>query len=596
MHWPILSGKSRLMKNQDVFGGYDHNLRIQDSSFYHMENMTSDYYPILAPRKGRGLYEAAGSPQGLIARDALCYVDGSAFVINRNRIEMGLSADEGDCPKQLVSMGAYVIILPDKKYINTADLSEWGTLEAHFTTQTPVRFCLCDPEGAEYLPAYTQPGEPTEPENMALWLDTAQSPPVLKQWSRSSALWIGVDSTYVKISAPGIGKVFSAYDGVFIEGLSGALTEDASGVEIADPSELAALGGSAVILARDDDYLVVSGILSAPRTIREAVTISREMPDMDFVIQRGNRLWGCRYGLNRDGQVVNEIYASKLGDFKNWNCFMGLSTDSYVVSVGSDGPFTGAVTHNGYPLFWKEGCVHKIFGDIPANFGIQTTVCRGVQPGCHRSLAIVNELLYYKARQAVCVYDGSLPREVSQALGESAYRNAVAGSFGSKYYISMEDTRGKYHLFVLDTEKGLWHREDDFRALAMCACEDRFYGIEHGSGSILMLAGPEDPGEERVAWMVQTGPLGLDLQEKKYVGRVVLRMSMEADTRVQAFIQYDSMNGWEPVGGFRAQRLSSVSLPIRPRRCDHFRLRLEGVGETRVHSMAFYLSQGSDRV
>ena len=48
MHWPMLSGKSRLMKNQDVFAGYDHNLRINEASFYHMENMTSDHYPILS--------------------------------------------------------------------------------------------------------------------------------------------------------------------------------------------------------------------------------------------------------------------------------------------------------------------------------------------------------------------------------------------------------------------------------------------------------------------------------------------------------------------------------------------------------------------
>ena len=58
---------------------------------------------------------------------------------------------------------------------------------------------------------------------------------------------------------------------------------------------------------------------------------------------------------------------------------------------------------------------------------------------CHKSLAIVNEVLYYKSRSAICSYDGSLPVEISSALGDESYSNAVAGAFGNKYYISCEE-------------------------------------------------------------------------------------------------------------------------------------------------------------
>lgn len=175
-----------------------------------------------------------------------------------------------------------------------------------------------------------------------------------------------------------------------------------------------------------DDYLVVVGILDSQTTIENQITISRKMPLMDYVTECDNRLWGCRYGLNENGEVVNELYACKLGDFKNWNCFMGISTDSYAVSLGTDGPFTGAITHAGHPLFFKENCLHKVFGQIPANFQVQSSTCRGVQKGCSRSLSIVNEVLYYKSQHAVCAYDGSLPTEISTALGEVAYHGAVA--------------------------------------------------------------------------------------------------------------------------------------------------------------------------
>ncbi len=71
-----------------------------------MKNLTSDRYPVLSPRSPRGIYAKPASPQGLLARDGLCYVDGSAFVMGDDRFELNLSVAPQDCPKQLVSMGA----------------------------------------------------------------------------------------------------------------------------------------------------------------------------------------------------------------------------------------------------------------------------------------------------------------------------------------------------------------------------------------------------------------------------------------------------------------------------------------------------------
>ena len=357
------------------------------------------------------------------------------------------------------------------------------------------------------------------------------------------------------------------------------------------------LNNTMVIWECGTDHIVVVGILDAV-TVQEAaqgpVTVARSMPNVDFVIESENRLWGCRYGVAANGQVVNELYACKLGDFKNWNCFMGLSTDSYVASLGSDGQFTGAITHLGYPLFFKEGCVHKVYGNFPANFQIQTTALRGVQRGCERSLAIVNEVLYYKARHAVCAYDGSLPVEVSGALGNERYSAAVAGAHGNKYYISMADDAGAYHLFVLDTAKGMWHKEDDLRADAFCSCREELYCIDHDSGNIITMLGSGKQDTGKVEWMVQTGIIGTAMPDMKRISRLLVRMSLEIGTRVRLFAQYDSVGGWEPLGTISGTSLRTFLLPIRPRRCDHMRLRIEGTGEAKIYSITKTIEQGSD--
>ena len=416
---------------------------------------------------------------------------------------MGLSTAESDCPKTLISMGAYVIIMPDKKYINTADITDFGNIEAEVSTETAVSFELCKLDGGSYSDMTVSASEPQDPENMAVWLDTSTTPNVLKQYSETGGTWISIATTYIKISAAGIGAPFEVYDGVTISGIESDKLQD--------------LNANMIIQAKGDDYIVVIGILDSVVTQTSAVTVKRQMPNMDFITEAGNRLWGCRYGVAVNGEVVNEIYASKLGDFKNWSCYMGLSTDSYAASCGTDGPFTGAVTHLGYPLFFKEGFLHKVYGNYPANFQIQSTACRGVQQGCEKSLAIVNEVLYYKARSAVCAYDGSLPTEMSTALGDVQYGSAVAGAHGNKYYISMADGSGAYYLFVYDTLKGMWHREDNTRVDAFCSCRGEMYFIDHADGKIKTVFGSGTPAEEKVSWMAETGVLGTDSPDKNYI-------------------------------------------------------------------------------
>ena len=319
------------------------------------------------------------------------------------------------------------------------------------------------------------------------------------------------------------------------------------------------------------------------------------MPTMDFVIESGNRLWGCRYGKSMNGDIVNTIYASKLGDFKNWHCYDGISTSSYYANVGTDGNFTGAITHLGYPLFFKENCVHKVYGNYPSNYQIQTTTCRGVQYGSSDSLAIVNETLFYKSAKAVCAYDGSLPVEISSALGDESYYDAVAGAIGNKYYISMTDVKEQSHLFVFDTVKGMWHKEDNTKAVSFCTTRGELFYIDGVDKKIKTVMGSHHSEEKKdIEWMAETGVIGTENPDKKYISRIDVRMSLDTDSEVRFFIQYDSIGEWLPLYTMRCKSLRSFTVPIRPHRCDHLRLRIEGNGEAKIYSIAKTTEQGSE--
>ena len=594
MKLPQLTTLSTSRDMVEVFGGYNHNLRINEGEFYDMKNLTSAYYPILAPRKQRGVFaKTASNPLGLIEKDSLCYVRENGgnlyFVMNGSEYDLGIVAPKNaGVERTLTSMGAYVIVMPDKKYINTLDTKDKGNIEATYTSPNgaTVSFALCKADGTEYKINSISPNEPDTAtiSNGYIWLDTSKTPNSLKQYSEVSGMWSSIASTFIKIGCAGIGAAFSEWDGVTISGVTiASLKED--------------INNDMVIYAKGDDYIVVVGILEESQGTSQttSIKVERLMPEMDFIIESNNRLWGCRYGLNRKGETVNELYACKLGDFKNWTCFLGISTDSYYVSLGTDGQFTGAISYLGYPIFFKENCLHTVYGSYPAEYQVQDTACRGVQKGSSKSLAMVNEVLYYKSRTGICAYSGALPTEVSSALGEKAYANAVACYHKGKYYISMKDlSDNQYVLFVCDTEKGMWHKEDNLQVRSFCAMDEEIYYTDTDSNVIKTMFGTGTKDTAPVSWMAETGIIGCTTPDKRYISRISVKLSLDIGANVLLSIQYDSSGVWETISSLTGHTLRAFTLPIRPKRCDHFKLRFDGEGDVKIYSISKITEQGSD--
>lgn len=612
MKLPKMRRSAMSTQTVETFGGYNHNLQIGDGEFYEMQNMTSDHFPVLSPRGARGTVPDRRAC-ALVSSHGLCTVEGGRFYLP-DGTDAGVSLTEGE--KKLVAMGAYVIILPDKVWVNVAATGEegrWGRLESCFRkTDAGITFQPCRADGTVY--DNISEAEPKEPTDGQMWLDTTGEYPALRQWSETVGAWVFVTTGYVRVQTAGIGAQFEKGDSVQVklDGIGmdkknalryiGELTP-AEHPEL-DTQDWGTLRATWVIHEKTEYYIVIAGYLGIPmcggqvgigdNAFPGELLLERKLPDMDLVVESGNRLWGCRYGNTENG-FVNEIYASKLGDFKNFYCFQGISTDSYIASVGADGPFTGAVSYMGRPVFFKENCMLEVFGNYPSNYQLQATPCAGVQEGCQRSLAIVNNVLYYKSGSGICAYDGSLPVQLGQELGGRQYDSAVAGSLGNKYYISMRDMEGGgYSLFVYDCSRGLWHREDSLQVKAFCVCKNTLYAIAEGESRILTMDGSGTQDKDPVPWMVQTGRLGLHLPESKYVSRLTLRLSMTPGSSVSVYVCYDSSGSWEHLHTVQCASLRSVTLPLCPRRCDHMQLRLEGLGEAKLYALTKTVEQGGN--
>lgn len=330
--------------------------------------------------------------------------------------------------------------------------------------------------------------------------------------------------------------------------------------------------------------------------MQRPVSMQRKVPDMDFVIECGNRLWGCYYGQGENGKILNEIYASKLGDFKNWRTYRGLSTDSYAVSRGSDGPWTGAIAMNNYPLFFKRNCLEKIYLSASGAHQITTTRLPGVQPGSHRSMQIVDGVLFYLSDTGVMAYDGTLPDLVSEEFGEAKYKNGVAGKQGGSYYLSAEGQDGLYSLFTLDTSKGVWHREDGTQLIQTADRGDVLYML--AADGRLMSPGTmaeRDKGvtEEDFVWELISGTIGYQRAEQEYLLRLIPRIKLEPGASARLYVMYDDSGVWQRVASIEGNGVRSMSVPVKPRRCDHFRYRLTGIGGATLYTITREIEKGS---
>ena len=595
MNFPRFTEVTRYRDMVSTFGGYNHRLSCAEGQFYDMKNMTSQYFPALSPRRNRGMVRQLINPQGILDKEELMWIDDRKLFVDGVEVALSGVALTDESPKTMAKMGAFVIIMPDKVWYN-ADTGECGYMEAskNITKGAEITFTLCEADGTAITWHDAEYYKEHEPKNGDYMMSTSGGKASLKVYSEATSIWASVASTYMQICATGIGEPFEKGDGVKITVDNSETGWSYAGNIFVNDEEDGRISTNTTIIDKTNNCITIVGILDENKVFTNmAMAVERKVPDMAFITECNNRLWGC----SKDG---HEIYCCKLGDVKNWNAFAGISTDSWAVTIGSDGKFTGAITYLGYPMFFKEDGLIKISVSGSGAHQTKETKCRGVQRGSENSLAIVNETLFYKSTTGIVAYSGSLPVSVSDDLGEVRYYDAKASNIDDRYYISMKDKEGKYHLFVFDTKKNIWCREDNTEVLYFCRHDDDLYYIDAKDKKMKSVYGTllydvaEKQTEGKFPWMVESGTIGYSSPDNKYVSQINLRISLEFGTNVDFYIQYDSSGEWEHKFNMAGKGTRTFSVPVIPKRCDHFKYKIAGIGGCKIYSITKTTEQGSD--
>lgn len=569
---PLLNPITKKQDMQTEFRGiYNHPAA---NSAYTVDEcgLTAEEYPVLTQRKKTHLIRSAGSLTAISGGEKIAWAQDNKLYVDGEKV---MNLPKGST--QLIRMGAYIVCMPDKLIYNT-HTKEITRMEQtnKVTDGVHVRPCTLTGADVKYV---AQDRAPENPYTDMYWWDTAHK----AMYQYLGGKWTGIDTVYTKLEGVGISIGIKEFDVVSISGF----TDDNYNLSSATVYGASEYG----------EYLiVVTGAVNdfTEGTEEKPITVTRSVPDMDYMTECGNRLWGC-------SNAKHEVYASKLGDPTNWNSFLGISTDSYAATVGSEGKFTGCATYLGYVMFFKEDRIHRVYGTRPENFNIVELPVRGVMDGCEKSICVCNETLYYYNRSGLCAFGGDQPQGVMEMLGDVRFHDVRCGADDGVLYMSVKDENNNGITYTLDTTKGIWHIP--FKEY----CDDyarSVFGLIaiKNEQMILLRGGKTDIDDKLIAddenafeWYAEFGDAGLESPNKKKIKKLMVRLELEPGARVRIEMKTDSDKEFKTMMNVETLDMKTMTLPLRFIRCDHLRLRISGYGKSRIYGISKIYEQGSER-
>lgn len=637
---PSMVSTSRIRHvTQTAFAGLDMNLSAGDGAIAEMKNMSGDSYPVLAPRRPRRLIKKLSRPHGIYAHEGLLWVDGSelwrmteavqSYSVLEGTAVCGVTGADvkgklGEAHTELVRIFSRLGELEDlcltvssgEKTLRRTSCSLEYDRDTYRVSVTDSSLLMdvypnrCTLHAAQLgfevgdeLTVALQATFPRMGEVKVALVDASDKVFV----SFGSKVIFFPDKKYLDVRTNKLGSLEASWAGE-------ASIKD--GTYAGSPAKLNSIVtsgqsfpfavGDGVELRVSGDYVgtfIIREISADAKTLRfyentfasartdAPMTLSRSVPRLDYVCEVGNRLWGC---------AGDTIWCSKLGDATNWNVFDGISTDAWSITVQSAGDFTGCISYLGMPIFFKEQMIYKVYGDEPSEYQLIDSATLGIDAGSGASAVIAGETVFYISRGSVVGYSGGVPSRASSALGDTVLSDGVAGSDGVRYYLSTRCAGGESSLFVLNTDNGMWHREDSSDAFGFASETGALYMLCR-TGELYALRYGEDVPKEWDTEVVESecsfAPYtSAGETERKGIGRVSVRCELldRREGRLELYIRYGGRDPasvghadvWEKLGELSPLGQSSYGISFVPRRCDSFRLRFKGRGAWRVYAIS----------
>lgn len=519
----------------------------------------------------------------------------SRLVYDSKAVAINLDLDVSE--KECAYINGYIVIYPDKVYFNTIDRT-YGYLSGtrvsgfnlpRYNSQIPkvfadgkqqtngFHFYLTDSE--RWVPGATGRR------------DMIAFGPVKSDNELDGSFW----NNMCRASFEGTKTHFSFAE-VFKPG--DAIKISSSGDE---DTEAEIVGGYYIVREVYDNYMIFdSGVFAGANLptldtytiehtdgmyshrLSDFTSFMKYVPDLDYLCTVNNRVWGCK---------DNTVYASALGNCFTWQNYTGIESDAVFLEAGTIDTFTACYEYNGAPYFFKEHEMYRVYGSSFSTFSLQKVADIGVKRNSPHSICCVNSIMIYLSPKGVFAYAGGVPGRISEVLGGDILQ-CEASTDGMKYYAIMTVGNEK-RLYIYDTANHMWFSETIEDTIGFAWHENELKAM-CTDGSEITVSTPSGLWGTEITKLKNKSVIEFnDFYEgdigKKDVGRVLIRTSVDPRYgALDVLVQYDSDGVWHKMGSIYNQdtRKRVSEFGFFPRRCDHYRIRLECKGKFVLYSIA----------
>ena len=202
--------------------------------------------------------------------------------------------------------------------------------------------------------------------------------------------------------------------------------------------------------------------------------------------------------------------------------------------------------------------------------------------------------MLYKSRLGIMAYAGGVPILISENFGTDKFNDAIAGTDGVKYFVSVLRD-GAPELLVYDMERYLWHKEDSVRVRDFAYHNGKLLFINDADNVIYEMASDSPlESENEIEWFAELGPFDEYIEDQKVYSKLKMRLKLAELSKLRVLISIDE-GEWERVAEYDSTKDRAVMLPVVPRRCEKFAIRIEGVGYCKIESLVRSYRKGTAR-
>lgn len=326
------------------------------------------------------------------------------------------------------------------------------------------------------------------------------------------------------------------------------------------------------------------------------ITVTKGIPDLKYICADSGRIWGCS---------ENTIYCTSFSNPLGWYEYAASQTGNDADIAWSIEPFdlgeefTGCCVYNGRPMFFSENKIYKVYGQRASEFQLVCDESPGIKKGSHGSVCVINSVLFFHSPEGIIRYSGNYGVNISQNFYETL-EDAVSGS-DSEFYFVTAQVGGETKTFAYSLKNGLWSIWDGIGVKEYFRIKEKLFRLNSGGYfECINPVGGEYPElfknqerEDRLESCIVFADFYADALGKKAPSKLFFRFITEDDSELGLFIGYDG-GEWEHIKTISQKGHRVFTVPVIPRRCDRFRIKITGGGAWRLHTAGYEYYVGTE--